>query len=33
MYPELVTYDLQGKVETVRYSMLINELQKQVRKN
>jgi hypothetical protein len=35
VYPELVTYGLDGKVETVRYSMLtsmlLNELQKQTR--
>src|SRR5262249_30768985 len=33
LYPELVTYDANGKVETVRYSMLtsmlLNEVQKQ----
>jgi hypothetical protein len=33
VYPELVTHGLDGKVETVRYSMLtpmlLNELQKQ----
>src|SRR5262249_44673192 len=37
VYPELVTYDADGKVETVRYSMLtamlLNELQKQRREN
>jgi hypothetical protein len=36
-YPELVTHDANGKVETVRYSMLssmlLNELQKQAREN
>ncbi|HZY60391.1 MAG TPA: tail fiber domain-containing protein, partial [Candidatus Binataceae bacterium] len=35
VYPELITYDSEGKVETVRYSMLtsmlLNELQKQTR--
>jgi hypothetical protein len=37
VYPELVTYDADGKIETVRYSMLtsmlLNELQKQKREN
>ncbi len=37
VYPELVTYGPDGKVETVRYSMLsamlLNELKKQVREN
>jgi hypothetical protein len=37
VYPELVTYATDGKVETVRYSMLTpmlrNELQKQAREN
>jgi hypothetical protein len=37
VYPELVTYGADGKVETVRYSMLtamlLNELQKQSREN
>src|SRR5262249_8870530 len=37
VYPELVTYGADGKVLTVRYyvltSMLLNELQKQARKN
>src|SRR5262249_13753392 len=37
IYPELVGYDVDGKVESVRYSMLtsmlLNELQKQSRKN
>jgi hypothetical protein len=37
VYPELVTYGPDGKVMTVRYSMLIsmllNELQKQAREN
>src|SRR5215475_10966774 len=37
VYPELVTHDANGKVETVRYtmliSMLLNELQKQAGKN
>jgi hypothetical protein len=37
VYPELVTYGANGKVETVRYleltSMLLNELQKQTRQN
>jgi hypothetical protein len=37
VYPELVTYDAGGKIETVRYSMLtsmlLNELQKQNREN
>jgi len=37
VYPELVTHGADGKVETVRYSMLtsmlLNELQKQTREN
>jgi hypothetical protein len=37
VYPELVTYGMDGKVETVRYltfiSMLLNELQKQAKNN
>jgi hypothetical protein len=37
VYPELVTYGADGKVETVRYlmltGMLLNELQKQAREN
>jgi hypothetical protein len=37
VYPELVTRGADGKVETVRYSMLtsmlLNELQKQAREN
>src|SRR5262249_21375731 len=37
LYPELVTYDNEEKVETVRYSMLtsmlLNEVQKQDREN
>jgi uncharacterized protein YlxW (UPF0749 family) len=37
LYPELVTHGADGKVETVRYSvltsMLLNELQKQGRKS
>ena len=37
VYPELVTYGADGKVQTVRYliltSMLLNELQKQARKD
>ncbi len=37
VYPELVTYGADGKIETVRYSMLtgmlLNELQKQTREN
>ncbi|MFZ0886978.1 MAG: hypothetical protein WA005_00870 [Candidatus Binataceae bacterium] len=37
VYPELVTYGADGKVETVRYSeltgMLLNELQKQTSEN
>ena len=37
VYPELVTYGADGKVATVRYSMLtsmlLNELQKQARQN
>ena len=37
VYPELVTYGADGQVETVAYhllpAMLLNEMQKQVRKN
>jgi len=37
LYPELVTRDIDGKVQSVRYtvltSMLLNELQKQAREN
>ena len=37
VYPELAVYDTDGSIETVRYSvlspMLLNELQKQIRKN
>ncbi len=37
VYPELVTYSADGKVETVRYSeltgLLLNELQKQTNEN
>ena len=37
VYPELVTYGADGKVETVAYhllpAMLLNEMQKQIREN